>query len=140
MIRFKKLPGNIISVLPDAAAYLNSVPEIEFCYLFGGLTKPVIRPLSDIDIAVHLDRKADMNEARFNILGRLIDIFETDEIDLVILNNAPLPLSMRILTNNKILVDKKPFARHAYESLTMRQYFDFSFLEKSILKRRFLNG
>lgn len=140
MIRFKRIPENTISLIPDAAAYLDSVSEIEFGYLFGGLARPVIRPLSDIDIAVHLDRKADMNEARFNILGRLIEIFGTDEIDLVILNKAPLPLSMRILANNKILVDKKPFARHAYESLTMRKYFDFSFLEKSILERRFLNG
>lgn len=129
-----------MSLMPKAAAFLNSAPEVEFAYVFGGLTGPEIRPLSDIDIAVHLDRNADFVEAKFDILGRLSEIFKTDEIDLVILNKAPLPLSMRILSNNKLLVDKKPFVRHAYESLTMREYFDFSYLEKSILKRRFLNG
>lgn len=116
------------------------MPEIEFAYLFGGLARSTVHPLSDVDIAVYLDRNADMNEIKFDILGRLIDILKTDEIDLVVLNKAPLPLSMRILANKKILVDKKPFTRHAYESLTTRQYFDFSIFEKKILKRRFLNG
>ena len=113
-------------LIPEAAAYLESVPSVDFAYLFGGLVKHGVQPLSDVDIAVHLDKKADFAETKLEILGRLIEILKTDEIDLVILNNAPLPLKMEILVNKLILVDNKPFTRHAYESLTMREYFDFS--------------
>jgi hypothetical protein len=74
------------------------------------------------------------------VLGALIDILQTDEIDLVVLNNAPLPLRMRILESKKVIVDREPFMRHRYESLTMREYFDFSMLEREILNRRFLGG
>jgi hypothetical protein len=74
------------------------------------------------------------------ILGSLIDILQTDEIDLVVLNSAALPLRMRILENKKVVVDREPFLRHHYESLTMREYFDFSILEGEILNRRFLSG
>jgi hypothetical protein len=74
------------------------------------------------------------------ILGELIDILQTDEIDLVILNSASLPLRMRILENKKVVVDREPFLRHRYESLTMREYFDFSILEGEILSRRFFGG
>ena len=140
MIKHEKLPENIIPLVPEAAVYLNSIPEIDFAYLFGGLVKTELRPLSDVDIAVYIEQEADITNIRFDILGGLNYILKTDEIDLVVLNNAPLPLAMRILSNKKLLVDKKPYVRHAYESLIMREYFDFSFLEKSILKRRFQNG
>ena len=69
-----------------------------------------------------------------------MDILKTDNIDLVVLNAAPLTLKMKILENKKVIVDKVPFLRHRYESLTMREYFDFSFLESFILRKRFFHG
>ena len=48
-------------------------------------------------------------------------VYNTDEIDLVILNTAHLPLLMNILRNKKVIVDKEPFARQIFESLTMRE-------------------
>lgn len=140
MIKHKRLPLNIKELLPHAVSYLTSLPEVSFAYLFGGLAKGEATPLSDIDFAIYLNPGADMSEQKLEIIGKLIDILKTDEIDLVILNHAPLPLRMQILKNRKILVDKIPFKRHVYESLTMREYFDFSFIEKGILKRRFFNG
>ena len=76
---------------------------------------------------------------RWNFLGNLASFLETDEIDLVVLNRAPLALKMKILENKRVIVDKAPSIRHRYESLTMRQYFDFSVKEKAILNRRFIH-
>jgi len=97
-------------------------------------------PLSDIDIAVFLKKNSNFIKNKVNILSILIDILNSDEIDLVILNSASLPLSMRIIENKKVIVDKAPFVRHQYESLIMRKYFDFSINESRILRRRFFNG
>jgi hypothetical protein len=58
----------------------------------------------------------------------------------VLLNTAPLTLKMKILENKKVIADKNPFLRYRFESLVMREYFDFSVLEKGILERRFLNN
>jgi uncharacterized protein len=140
MIKYQKLPKNITELLPTAAFYLNSLPEVQFVYLFGGLAKGDTTPLSDLDLAIYLNPGEDTSERKLEILGELIDILQTDEIDLVILNRAPLPLRMQILKYKKVLVDKVPFKRHIYESLTMREYFDFSYIEKGILKRRFFNA
>ena len=96
--------------------------------------------MSDVDIAVYLKESTVVEEKKMEILGALIDILQTDEIDLVILNSAPLPLRRRILESKKVVVDHEPFRRHHYESLTMREYFDFSIKEKEILNRRFLSG
>lgn len=97
-------------------------------------------PLSDVDIAVYFSEDANLVAMKMEILGDLTAILQTDEIDLVVLNTAPLPLKIRILQKKKAIADRDPFVRHRYESLTMRSYFDFAKKEKDILERRFLNG
>ena len=140
MIKYNKLPENIEALIPEAVIYLQSRPDVLFAYLFGSLAKGKPLPLSDIDIAVYLAEGAAIHEQKMGILGKLIEILQTDEIDLVILNKSPLTLCMQTLKNKKVIVDKVPFIRHQYESLTMRKYFDFSIKETSILERRFPDG
>ena len=140
MIRYSKLPENIENLLPLAGEYLKSRKDVHFAYLFGSLAKRRPFPLSDVDIAAYLSEDTDFLERKMEMLGKLTELLETDEIDLVILNSAPLTLKMKILENRKILADNSPFLRHQYESLTMREYFDFSITEMAILKGRFLHG
>ena len=47
----------------------------------------------------------------------------TAELDLIVLNTAPLSLTGRILQNKKVLVDKDPHCQYEYESLTLRIFF-----------------
>jgi predicted nucleotidyltransferase len=140
MIKYSKLPDNIETLLPKAEEYLQSRPDVYFAYLFGSLAKGKPLPLSDVDIAVYLSETADVLEKKLEILGELIELLETDEIDLVILNEAPLTLRMKILESKKLIVDNAPSLRHHYESLTMREYFDFSIKEIAILERKSFHG
>ena len=140
MIKYQKLPENILTLLPAAIRYLESNSEVLFAYLFGSLAKAKPKPLSDVDIAVYLNSGSHIVESKLAILGKLIDILQTDEVDLVVLNNADLPLVINILKNKKLIVDKSQFSRHIFESLMMRKYFDFSVFESAQLKRRYLNG
>ena len=139
MIHYLPLPDNIDDLLSLAFDYLRSDEDILFAYLFGSLSRKKAGPLSDVDIAVYLAEKVSFAEKKLETLGNLVNILNTDEIDLVVLNRAPLALRMNILENKKVIVDKSPLIRHRYESLTMRQYFDFSVKEKAILNRRFIH-
>ena len=140
MIKYQKLPENILKLLPGSRAYLELHPKVLFAYLFGGLAKGKLQPLSDVDIALYLAESISLPDIKLDILGNLINILQTDEIDLVVLNTAELPLIMNVLKSKKIIVDKDPFARHIFESLTMRKFFDFSIKESAILQRRYMNG
>jgi predicted nucleotidyltransferase len=140
MMKYNKLPENILDLLPGAMDYLKSCPEVIFSYLFGSLARRNLSPLSDVDIAVYLKPGTNFAEFKLEILGQLMDILQTDEIDLVILNTADIPLVMNIVKAKEIIIDKDPFERHLFESLTMRKYFDFSFKELSQLRRRYLHG
>jgi uncharacterized protein len=140
MIKYIRLPKNIDFLLTGAEVYLKSRSDIDFAYLFGSLAKKKIMPLSDVDIAIYLSKDRDMVERKMEILGKLMILLNTDEIDLVILNTAPLTLRMKILENKKVIVDNHPFKRYIYESLIMRKYFDFAIKETGILERRFFYG
>ena len=140
MIKFQQLPDNVKALIPQVTTYLKSNPHIMFAYLFGSIAKGKQQPLSDVDIAVYLKQGSNVVECKMAILGRLIDILQTDEIDLVVLNAVNLPLAIHVLRSKKIIVDKEPFVRHIFESLAMRKYFDFSIKEAAVLKRRYLRG
>ena len=88
MIRFNRLPDNILELLPAAAQYLENNPKTVFAYLFGSLAKRAPSPLSDVDIAVYLADNLYFKDDKLNILGNLMNILQTDEIDLIILNAA----------------------------------------------------
>jgi predicted nucleotidyltransferase len=140
MIKFKEIPLNIEEHLPGAIRYLENQPEVRFAYLFGGLAVGQPRPLSDIDLAIYLAEGSRASRVKMKLLSNLIDLLRTEEIDLVLLNTAPLPLAYRIIKNKRLLVDRDPFLRHRYESLIIREYLDFSVAESRILERRYLHG
>lgn len=135
MIRLKLIPTNIHQKIDSLINLFMKDRNIIFAYLFGGLVKDRFNPLSDVDLALYLkDRKKLDYLETFKKISKTL---ETEEIDLIILNNAPLSLAGRILQNRKVLVDKVPFLRHRYESLILREFFDFSIKEREILQRRY---
>lgn len=141
MIKYKKLPDNILENIEAAKEVLSRDKNVVFAYLFGGLVgKDKPAPLSDVDMAVYVQSLNRLGEYKLKLFDRLTDALKTEELDLVILNVAPISLSGRIQMNKKILVDKKPFIRHKYESLTLRMFFDFRIKEDAMLKRRYAIG
>lgn len=140
MIKYSTLPENISHLLPSVREYLDKHPNVVFAYLFGGLARGRVSPLSDVDIAIYMVDGADIVQEKLVILGKLNELLKTDEVDLVVLNTAPLPLAARVIKNKIILVDKMPFKRHAFESLIIREYFDFSRKEMDIFEGRYKLG
>ena len=135
MIRLRQLPENIYERIHLLRDWFGHEPNIVFAYLFGGLLKENRSPLSDVDLAVYVKSVKDLDY--LSMFGKIADILRTDEIDLVILNQAPLSLSGRILHDREVLIDKNPFGRHRYESLILRKFFDFGVKERDILQRRY---
>jgi uncharacterized protein len=140
MIKSRRIPNNKDELIEKIREALDKYPNVVFAYVFGGLARGSLSPLADVDVAVYLADESYVMEEKLTLLGSLMDTLGTDEIDLVLLNMAPLPLKARVLRNKEILVDRRPYLRHAFESLVLREYFDFSMKEEAILKRRFSLG
>lgn len=137
MIKFDKVPDDINQRLPRVTEALEEDPRVLFAYLFGGFAGREPNPLSDIDVAVYLAETERLAEIKLDLFEKLSDLFGTSEIDLVILNTAPLSLSGRILRKRELLVDKEPHQRHLFESRTLREFFDFRQKEEGLFKLRY---
>lgn len=54
--------------------------------------------------------------------------------DVRILNNAPLSFIQNVIRTGKLILDHNPDQRADFESLTLREYFDFQSFRKRYLK------
>jgi hypothetical protein len=137
MIKFEKVPADILSRIPAATRILLEDDNVVFSYLFGGLASGTVRSLSDVDIAVYVKDADHLAEYKMRLFDKLTDILGTGELDLVVLNTAPTSIAGRIVRNKQVLVDKEPFRRHIYESVTAREFFDFKIREDAYFARRY---
>ena len=102
--------------------------NVVLAYLFGSQAKGKTGLLSDIDIAVYFDESAPANERfdlRLETLGQLMDLFKTDEVDLVVLNDAPPLLSYRILKEGTLIFSDNHKKRLDFEVKAVLKYLDW---------------
>ena len=137
MIKFESLPADILSRIPEVKRVLAEDDTIVFAYIFGGLAEGKVKPLSDLDIAVYIRDTNDLAEYKINLFDRIANSLGTSELDLIILNTASISITGRILQKKQNLTDKDPLVRHAYESLTLRKYFDFKVKEEKFFSLRY---
>jgi len=76
MIRFKRLPEDIMQRVEGLKEFLEKKLEVIFAYLFGGLTKKKPSFLSDVDIAVYLRDPKRFDYLKF--YGEITDFLGTD--------------------------------------------------------------
>ncbi len=61
MSRATALPPDIENRLAALGDALSPVPSVVFGYLFGSAACGRLRPLSDVDVAVYVDERADLS-------------------------------------------------------------------------------
>ena len=140
MIKFEKIPAKILLNIQTAKDVLDQDAKVVFAYLFGGLARGRIMPLSDVDIAVYLNNMDDLPQYKLDLFDRLTDALGTCEVDLVVLNKASISLVGRILAGKQVIVDKEPYQRHIYESVALREFFDFRVKEDNLFSSRYNLG
>lgn len=122
--------------------YFAGQPAVLLAYLFGSHARGQANPLSDLDIGVlheqSLDRKASF-DLRLSLIGDLMGIFHENDVDVVILNEAPLPLAYRVLRDGLLLYARDEQTRILYQADTVSRYLDFKpfvdYQNRAILER-----
>ena len=103
----------------------GSRSDVVAVYLFGSTARGTARGGSDIDVAVLFDAPParTLSGPRFVIEGELERALGAP-VDLVVLNDAPVDLRTRVLRDGRLLVDRDPSARIAFEVRTRNEAFD----------------
>lgn len=100
-------------------------PCLVATYLFGSTAAGRQKTLSDIDIAVLFTGNIDCRLMETDILLSAMNTFGTEEIDLVILNDAPLHIKYGVLKNKKVIFCSDDKKRIDFEHGTIMEYLDF---------------
>lgn len=148
MIKFKPIEHDPRKYFPELIKMLKEDKDIITAYLFGSYATDKIAPLSDVDIAVLLDRqfpKDNYFDKQLDLIGEIAHILRTDEVDIVVLNRAPVDFRYSIISKSTILVEKDNRQRVDFETKAAGKYLDtqrirdeyYSFLHKRIKEGRF---
>ena len=109
-------------------------PTLVVAYLFGSAATGQTTPLSDIDIAILVIEPANHNSSEKNdqlqkietkIHLDLMNVFGTEKIDLLNLNEAPLRIQYGALRNKKLIYCSDQEQRIDFENAVLMNYLDF---------------
>jgi len=120
--------------LPILKNYFASQPSVVLAYLFGSQARRTASALSDIDIAILLDRKVSLEhyfDIRVNFTGELMELLQLNEVDVAILNQAPPALKYLVLRDGLPLYQRNRDEMIEFRVQAFNEYQDF----KPVLQR-----
>ncbi|MFQ6130352.1 MAG: nucleotidyltransferase domain-containing protein [Candidatus Hadarchaeaceae archaeon] len=100
---------------------------VELAYLFGSAARGELGKLSDVDVAVYLDESLSSEERfklQLRLMGELASVLQTNRVDLIVMNEAPLPLQFEIIKSNRPILTRPEFDRVEFEHAIMSRYLD----------------
>ena len=119
--------------------FLKSRDEIIFAFIFGSQHSGKIHALSDIDIGIYVkDHALSSQEYAYgyvpSLLGTLPQELQNKDIDIVILNDAPILLRHRCIYGGKVLFTKDSRFLTKFKVKTLLEYLDTKPLREKIKK------
>ena len=131
----------IPDILLEIKKRLSKNKDVLLAYVFGSVVKNP-KQAKDIDIAVLLNeevfRKSGLLDAQIKIEAKLHDLVHQD-IDISVLNGAPLILRHQVLKYGRILYEKNEIVRCDFETKSELKFYDFQpyrrLFWKSLAKR-----
>lgn len=121
---------DIQNILEEHIDSLVEEFNMSLIYVFGSYGKGNNTKSSDIDIAFLLNKDID-GYTKLDLLGKLVDIFKREDIDIVILNQANEVLQFQVIKYGKIIYMDSLYNKVVFESRTMSKYMDMEHFRKT---------
>jgi predicted nucleotidyltransferase len=138
----RKLPALVTDRIPFIIEEASKDSTVVALISFGSLAKGALKPLSDLDFAVLVSNNLDPTERfekHLNLIGLFNQVFKTDEIDLVLLNDVPIGFSFNIIFSGRLLYCRNRTELNDFMEKTVKFYLDFKFFRDEF-DRAFLAG
>ena len=108
--------------------YFDGRPEILEAYLFGSQARQGGQPHSDVDIAVCVERDC-LADSQFGyaaeLTAELVALLQRNDVDVVVLNQAPPLLYHRVLRDGLRLYTREAAATTTREGQALSRYCDY---------------
>ncbi|MBI2675314.1 MAG: nucleotidyltransferase domain-containing protein [Candidatus Aenigmarchaeota archaeon] len=120
--------------------FLRTQDFVRAVYLFGSMATGKSSRHSDIDIAVLFDRKLtrqERNAKELFLISSLTSMLGREDLDVVVMNDAPLLLNFNIIRDGRILYCKSSREKIQNEVRIMSSYLDRDYYDSLFIKRDF---
>ncbi|NIR49480.1 nucleotidyltransferase domain-containing protein [candidate division KSB1 bacterium] len=117
----------IKSLKRHVKAFAEEVKEVLVVYLHGSVVEGFAREDSDLDLAVVISDANKKNLMRLQLrYTEFFDLrFKDREIDLKIINQAPLAVKFSVLQKGEIVFSRDEELRTAFEVDVIKRFLDF---------------
>jgi predicted nucleotidyltransferase len=121
--------GRIASSLESNREAVRTLLEgagVKLAYVFGSAVRGNERGDSDLDIAILLGRSVPRErygEIRLHLLTELVGMTHVNDIDLVILNDAPPLLAHQVITTGRLILGARS-EQVGFEVEAIKRYID----------------
>jgi len=109
------------------AAYCEQRAQVLAGYIFGSFAHGKAGPLSDLDLALLMQEPVsgdELWEFRKQAVLDLMSLFHTDDVDVVLLNEAPPLLAHRATWCGDLAYSRDERERVAFEVRALQRYCD----------------
>ncbi len=116
------------NVMKRLRQYLLARPEVLDAYVFGSFARGSEEQHSDLDVAVFVDHTAAPRSPygyRADLTTDLMQVAERDDVDVVLLNDAPPLLYQRVLRDGIRIVSRDLGATTVREGRALSRYCDY---------------
>ena len=115
------LPAIVETVQCVIARHTNVV----LAYLFGSQVEGNVGPLSDIDLALLLDKADETGTVRNQLRSAIASVAGREQVDVVVLNRAPIELAYAVIAQGILIYQQDAYRRVEYEAKIMSLYCDY---------------
>ena len=123
----EKPPEVTERTLREAVEVFARRPEVLVAYLFGSYATGRATAMSDIDLAVLVSdavSQARCLDYQIALLGELCSVLRSDEVQIVLLNEAPPLLAYKVIVEGRTLFCRDERARIRFRVRATQRYLD----------------
>jgi len=116
--------------LPAIIEIISRDKDISAFYSFGSLINNRLSPLSDLDFGILLSDELNREERfdkHLDLIAGFNSVFKTDEIDLIIMNDAPPRFNYNIIKTGELLFVRDKARVAEFQEYAIKEYLDFKY-------------
>ena len=123
--KFSDTGNNASAIAERIRRVIALYPNIILAYLFGSQLQGNVGPLSDIDVALLLDKPDETGAVRNQVRSAIASAVHHELVDVVCLNAAPVELAYAVIAAGELIYQQDDYSRVEYEAKVMSLYCDY---------------
>ncbi|ADL43302.1 DNA polymerase beta domain protein region [Caldicellulosiruptor obsidiansis OB47] len=124
---------NVDNKLPELISFFKVRDDIVAVWIVGSYGTKYQTENSDIDLAILFSKEISFFD-ELDLEVQICDILQTDKVDIINLNKAPLTLQFKAISEGREIIKKDPIKVADFEEVVLDLYQDHEYFYRIFYK------